>query len=159
MKLNIPKLGLRNIKTALAVVICILLFQLFNRDNPFFACISAVICMHDTVEHSLTAGKDRLIGTLFGGLIGVIFIGILSFFPHINYPNAFIIGIGVVISIYTCTLFSKPGSVTICCIVFIGIMITYTGAESYHYAIMRTVDTAVGVIIAILVNKYINPLK
>lgn len=156
MKLNIPKLGLRNIKTALAVVICILLFQLFSTENPFYACISAVICMHDTVEHSFTAAKDRLLGTFLGGIIGIVFIFIISFFGNINHPNAFIVGFGIIVCIYLCTLISKPASVAICCVVFINIMVSHTGDQSYHYAIMRAVTTSVGVIVAILVNRYVN---
>lgn len=159
MKNKLPKLGLRNIKTAISVVICIVIFQVFKREDPFFACISAVICMQDTIDNSLSMGKDRLIGTLLGGALGTLFIQVLSFFPNISHPNAIIIGVGVVISIYICTVLHKPGSVSICCIVFIGIMIHYTGSESYEYSIMRTIDTTVGIAVAILVNKYINPPK
>lgn len=156
-KFNIPSIGLRNLKTALSVFLCILIFKFFNNNYPFYACISAVICMKDTVDNSLNMGKDRLIGTFLGGMLGFIFIYVLSFFPYLNHPNALITALGVIICIYICTFINKPGSVSICCIVFIGIMISYTGLESYYYAISRTFDTAVGVIIAILVNKYVNP--
>ncbi|MDY2882207.1 MAG: hypothetical protein SOT71_06095, partial [Romboutsia timonensis] len=33
---------MRNIKTAISVFICIALFNLFKRDNAFYACIAAV---------------------------------------------------------------------------------------------------------------------
>ncbi|MGL4771994.1 MAG: aromatic acid exporter family protein, partial [Clostridium sp.] len=62
MKLTFHKVGLRNIKTALAVFVCMFLFSIFNNDNPFYACIAAVICMGDTVENSLIMGKNRIIG-------------------------------------------------------------------------------------------------
>lgn len=156
-KFNLPPIGLRNIKTALSVFICILIFRIFNNNYPFYACISAVICMKDTVDNSLNMGKDRLIGTFLGGMIGVVFIYSLSFFPYLLHPNAIITALGVIICIYICTSINKPGSVSICCIVFIGIMISYTGSESYYYAITRTFDTAIGVVVAVLVNKYLEP--
>lgn len=81
----------------------------------------------------------------------------IPFFSYLNHPNALITALGVIICIYISTFINKPGSVAICCIVFIGIMISYTGLKSYYYAITRTFDTAVGVIVAVLVNKYVNP--
>ena len=69
---NIPKIGMRNIKTAFSVFICIALFNLFKRDNAFYACIAAVICMKDTYENSLSIGINRLLGTFLGGLLGII---------------------------------------------------------------------------------------
>ncbi|WP_278279948.1 aromatic acid exporter family protein, partial [Clostridium sp. IBUN13A] len=41
---QLPKLGLRNIKTAVAVSLCMIVFNMINRENPFFACIAAVFC-------------------------------------------------------------------------------------------------------------------
>lgn len=158
-KFTLPKIGLRNLKTALSVVLCILIINFLNMDNPFFACISAVICMKDTIPGTWTMAIDRFLGTLIGGLIGLVFLFTLQYLPSLNHPNAIIIGIGVIICIYICTLIEKPGAVTICCIVFISILINYSGSESYHYAIQRTFETFIGVAVAILVNKFISPPK
>ncbi|MGG7179093.1 FUSC family protein [Clostridium paraputrificum] len=156
-KIELPKIGLRNIKTALAVFICMILFQLSGGKNPFYACIAAVICMKDTVESTFTMGKNRLIGTLLGGLLGVIAIYLIGLIPILHAANPLLTAIGIVLAIYCCNLINKPGAVTICCIVFIGIMINYDGPTSYSYAIGRSIDTSIGIIIAILINKYINP--
>lgn len=156
-KLEFYKIGLRNIKTAFAVFICIIIFQYFSNHSPFYACIAAVICMKDTVESTMSMGKNRLIGTMLGGILGVITIGILLLIPFLQNITPLITAIGVTIAIYCCTIINKPGAVTICCIVFIGIMLNYNGPESYSYAIGRSLDTSIGIIIAILINKYINP--
>lgn len=136
-----------------------LLFDIIGGRNPFYACIAAVICMKDTVESSFTMGKNRLVGTLLGGFIGVLFIFILDNISFLQYIKSIISAIGIIGSIYVCNIIKKPGSVTICCIVFIGIMINYDGPSSYSYAIGRSIDTAVGILIAIFINKYINPPK
>ena len=153
---NLPKVGLRNIKTALAVSSCMILFQLIHRDNPFFACIAAVFCMKDTVESSVSMGKNRIIGTMIGGLFGIIIIYISDLFPILYKLTPLVTGFGIVIVIYICTVIKRPESVIISCIVLTGIMINYS-TESYSYAINRSVDTAIGIIIAILINKYLNP--
>ena len=74
--------GMRNIKTAVAVVICFLLFLPFwsqaspagegMQIGPFYACITAVICMQSSVEQSVRQGVSRVIGTLMGGALGLL---------------------------------------------------------------------------------------
>ena len=44
-----PKIGLRTIKSGIAVFLCLLLLP----DEPFFACLTAVICLQDTVYNSI----------------------------------------------------------------------------------------------------------
>ena len=87
----------------------------------------------------------------------MLIIFIMIKFTFLYDYSAFITGLGIVAVIYTCNLFNKPGSVTIACIVLIGIMINYSGPQSYAYAIGRSIDTAIGIIVAILINKYFNP--
>ena len=155
---QLPKIGLRNIKTALAVSLCMIIFQLINRENPFFACIAAVFCMRDTVSSSVSMGKNRIIGTIIGGVLGIIIIYISDLIPFLYKITPIVTGIGIVIGIYICTLIKRHGSVIISCIVFIGIMTNYSSQiDSYSYAINRSFDTVIGIIIAILINKYFNP--
>lgn len=159
MKLHFQKIGLRNLKSALAVFLCMFLFEIFTDESPFYACIAAVICMGDTVENSVVMGKNRIIGTFLGGAIGALFMFLGTHLPIFLIPNSILTAIGIIIAIYSCNVIDKPGSVTICCIVFIGIMLSYQGVASYHYAISRCIATSIGIIIAILVNKYITPPK
>ena len=155
---NLPKVGFRNIKTAMAVALCMIIFDFINRDNAFFACIAAVFCMKDTVASSVDMGKSRIIGTIIGGLLGIIVIYVSDLIPFLYNVTPLVTGLGIVIVIYICTLIQRPGSVIISCIVFTGIMINYASQiDSYSYAINRSIDTLIGIIIAILLNKYFNP--
>lgn len=77
-----------------------LIFQLFNRDNPFFACIAAVFCMKDTVSSSISMGLNRTIGTIIGGVVGIIMIYLNSVFPFFNLITPIMTGLGISISIY-----------------------------------------------------------
>ena len=157
---QLPKLGLRNIKTALAVMLCMIVFDLIHRDNPFFACIAAVFCMKDTVANSISMGKNRILGTILGGIIGIVLIFFSTHFQFLYHISPLVTAIGVSLSIYICTLLKKPESVIVSCIVISGIMINYASqVNSYVYAVNRSVDTIIGIIIAILVNKYFNPVK
>lgn len=154
MNLNIPKIGLRNVKTAISVSICLVLLS----KDPFFAAIAAIMCMQDTVENSLKIGANRIIGTLLGGFLGLIF---LNFTRLINAESftPLITGIGVSCAIYLCNAVKKPASSAMASLVLVAIMIAPTGSSAFNYALKRTIETSLGIIVAVLVNKYIKPQK
>lgn len=158
-KLYLPKIGLRNLKTGLAVFTCMTLFQILDRESAFFACIAAVICMKDTIESSYSIGKNRLIGTFIGGLIGIFLVLIIDYSPMTDTFRPLITTLGIILSIYIFTIWKRPSAVIISCIVISGIMCGYSGNDSITYAVKRMFDTSIGVIIAILINKYITPPK
>lgn len=153
-KLDIPSLGYRNIKTALSVLICLIIFSY----DPFFAAISAVICMQSTVENTLKTGINRIIGTLVGGVLGIVFL-YLSRIINISLVTSIITAIGVSFVIYICNLIKKPSSCGISSIVLIAIMIAPPTSNPIIYATTRVVQTTLGIVVALLVNKYINPPK
>lgn len=152
IEFNPKPLGLRNIKTAAAVFLCIILLN----KSSIFATVASVICMQDTVENSVKMGKTRLIGTLIGGLLGILF---LSFVQHFNlhYLTSVITAVGVMTSIYICNFVGRPPASSISSIVLISIMLAPAGNNAILYATNRTIETAIGIVIAILVNKYLDP--
>ncbi len=143
------KIGSRNIKTAISVFICISIFQLLNRPYPFYACIAAVICMQKSVKNSFKTGKNRMIGTVIGGVMGYVLTVTLG-------NSGLVCGLGITIVIYSCNLFNQKNSVAIACIVFIAIMTNLRGIPPHIYAINRVIDTFIGIIVSILVNRFIN---
>ncbi|MCT4661334.1 MAG: aromatic acid exporter family protein [Tissierellales bacterium] len=146
-----PKIGMRNIKTAVSVALCIALYQLLKRPYPFYACIAAVICMRNTHVDTIKVGKDRMIGTMTGGFIGYIFYRFISY-------SSIGIGIGISLVIYTLNLMKKQASVAIACIVFIAVMTNLKGQLPHVYAINRVLDTFIGIIIAAIINNYLDKL-
>lgn len=143
-------IGMRNIKTALAVTLSILISESFKLDSPFYAAIAAVISMQNSVAGSYRVGKNRMLGTVTGALIGLTF-------SSISPNNPFLCGLGIVIIIYICNLLKWDKSISIACIVFIGIMINLTNKTPLYYSIHRTLDTFIGIIVAVLINMFIKP--
>lgn len=151
----IPKIGMRNFKTTLSVFICLMLFELINRENSIYACIAAVICLQNTVVDSLEKGVARIIGTIIGGFVGVLVLFVINTF--IAYDILiFIIPLGIMALIQICVIINMKQSVVICCVVYLIIMITKSHEGGYVlYAINRVLDTSLGILIAVLVNKYV----
>ncbi len=157
-KITIPKPGLRNIKTALSVFFCILLFEILGRPNPLSACSAAIICMRETVHYSYKKGLDRLIGTLLGGIVGLVFLLIKNNMAAL--PTQSVIGgFGILVVIYTCNLLNKSDTSVISSIVFLSIVIGKSEKSPYLYALNRIMDTFVGIIITLIVNKSIFPME
>ena len=69
---KLPKVGLRTFKSGLAVFLCLLLIP----NEPFFACLTAVICLGDTVTNSVRTGINRGVGTIIGAFSGLLFQGL-----------------------------------------------------------------------------------
>ncbi|EJO5346038.1 aromatic acid exporter family protein [Clostridium botulinum] len=142
--------GMRNIKTALAVTLSILISAFFKLDSPFYAAIAAVISMQNSVTGSYRAGKNRMLGTVTGALVGLTF-------SSISPNNPFLCGLGIIIVIYICNLLKWDKSITIACIVFIGIMVNLTNKTPLYYSIHRTLDTFIGITVSVLVNMFVKP--
>ncbi|CCQ94617.1 conserved membrane hypothetical protein [[Clostridium] ultunense Esp] len=150
--MKFEKIGMRTIKTALAVSFTILLSQLLNLRSPFFAGIAAIIAMQTSVSESFTMAKNRMYGTILGGTVALLF----SYFAP---ENVFSIGIGIIIIIYTCNLFGWKKSVQISTMVFLSIILNYEEGSRLNYALYRTLDTLIGLIIGTLINYFIVPPK
>lgn len=158
---NLPKPGLRTLKTALSVFLCLVLLP----NEPFFACLTSVFCLQDTVENSFKMGKNRGIGTIVGAFLGLIIMFIFRAITK-DMSSLFLrkliiyifIALGIILVIYSNNLFLKmPGAINISCIAFLAVTTTHAYGDPIYYAINRTFETLCGIVIAIVVNKTINP--
>lgn len=152
----LPRIGMRNIKTALSVFLCLLIFRAIQRENSFYACIAAVICMQPTLDNTFKKGLSRIIGTAIGGVVGIILLVISEIYVS-ESAFIFLIPIGIVILIEICIVIDQRDSVSICCVVYLGIMIMHRYQGDYFwYTLNRVIDTSIGIIIAAVVNRYLK---
>lgn len=143
------KFGLRIIKTGLAVSLCVLVAKLLHLEYPFYSAIAAVIAMQATIADSLKQGLHRMQGTIVGAIIGFLF-------ALIMVGNPWWTGLGLIITLAILKLMHWNEAMNIASIVFIAIMVNITG-RPMNYAINRIIDTAIGITIAFLVNRFVFP--
>ena len=146
MKLNKP--GMRNIKTGIGVMLCILVGYFNIIDKTFFAAVACIVCMQTTVKSSLTVGLNRLKGTFIGGVVGFLFV-------LIRPGNPILACLGIITTIYICNILKVNSSITIACVVFCAIMIDIGSESPLEYSVHRIIDTSIGVIIGVSVNYFI----
>ncbi|MGO2266665.1 MAG: FUSC family protein [Vagococcus salmoninarum] len=158
------RIGLRTIKTCLAVMLCILLFQILDRDTPMIACLAAVFAMREDVSTTISFGTYRIVGNLLGGVLALVYILTFRFFNYNFYVELLLIPCLIAfIIIFSDGLNFNPGIIGACATFFI-IVLTVPETESFSYAIARIMDTVIGTLVAIVVNhvfpshKRVKPL-
>lgn len=151
---KLPKIGLRNIKTAISATLCAILYLLVDR-NPTFACIGAVFGMDNSIESSWRTGGNRLMGTVIGGLLGM---GLFFIWLHIGGTavKILLLFVGIVILIYLSQLCHFPGAIGAGAVVFYIVMLNVNPDQYVSYALNRILDTAIGVIMSIFINMLLS---
>lgn len=142
-------IGLRTIKTGIAVMLSVVVAQILNLEYPFFIAMTALISMDKTMGNSLKMGRNRVVGTFFGACIGVIL-------SYIDRGNPILCGLGMICLIQLCNVTKLKGSITIGGIVMMAIMV-HTDKTPLFYGFHRTFDTLIGATLSFLVNALIFP--
>ena len=150
----LKKPGLRIIKTGLAVLIAMLISYFRPGEGlDFYSAIAAIICMQQSVHETYHKGLGRIIGTIFGGGMGLCF---LLLFPENSLPDILriiIIAILVTIIIWIMASVNKKDAVSIAGIVFLSVSINHAeDIMPFNFALNRVIDTLIGVLVAFFVN-------
>lgn len=143
-------LGLRTVKTGIAVALALTAAQLLHSAMPIFAAIGAISAMSRTLGDALTACLTQLSGTAIGCAIG------LAVVLALPAPPPAFIGLGVIVVILLCLWLRVQFAVPLSCIVFVCICL-YDAGNPFWYAANRFFDTATGLVIALAVNMLIKP--
>lgn len=143
------RIGMRAIKTGLAVTIGLYISQLLKINSPIFVSIAAVSTMKASLYESLSDTKKRLFTCVFGVILGY-----LS--SKISLPVYFepiIAGIGILIIIYILVVFDMKKMTQLSCIVFVA---SFASESKLIYAVNRIIGTVVGVGVGVMVNYFIS---
>lgn len=153
--------GLRVIKTVIAVYVCFLV-NFFRNGTPFYSAIAAVICMQKDYSDSIEVGKNRMIGTIVGGIYGYFTIVLINHanFEFYSHKHYLLLSLLLIPIIYTDVALKAARAVAISCVVFLSITISHiVDASPMVFAANRTFDTLIGVIVSIIINAIIPAKK
>lgn len=149
--------GLRIIKTVMSVLLCLILFSIFDYPRPIYALLACVLMMKSTPEDSMAAGKERMLGTLVGGIIAEVFLSIMHYFQLTTQTHWMIILLPFAIfcALMVCKIFRFPSyAASMSCVLILIVMMSYTEtlSDSLLYVGVRMIETAVGIVISVVVN-------
>lgn len=151
------RVGLRTIKTVIAVFICLMIEMLrLYKGVPFYAVIASVLCMQRDRENSLKAGINREIATIIGGTLGMLFLIIEDYFPlrDIDFFRAIALSLMIIPIMLIITNIKRSTAAYITCVVFYSVTISHVGDVSkVAFALNRMLDTTIGITVSLLVNR------
>lgn len=153
----LPPLGMRIIKTAAAVFICLVFYMLQGYHGDVGSSIvTAIICMQPFMEDTKTFAFDRIFGTFFGALWALAFLTLMNVCPALgtNIVGVYaLMGIFVILAIYSTVIIKKSSIASLVAIVMATTIAAYPNVEApLQQTLTNLADTIVGTVVAIAVN-------
>ena len=144
-------IGLRTAKTAAAVVISMLIVELYGAtpSKLFFAMLGAMAAVQPTFKDSVESCLAQIVGLILGAAAGIL----LLLLP-ISSIAATAIGIVFVITLYNALGIHYPPSIPCFLVVT---LCTATDIEPFSYVFGRFWDTAIGLSVGMIINTLIFP--
>ncbi|MDA3973586.1 aromatic acid exporter family protein [Enterococcus thailandicus] len=157
MQIGRFRLGMRTIKSALAVFICMLVFHFFQRGNPLIAALSAVFSLRQDLTSTVSFGRSRIIGNSIGGVLAIIFFFIKHYFHNDFLVELFLLPVLVIITIVVSDGIDNNSGIISAISTLLMISLSIPQGESTLYALQRVFDTFIGTFIALGINFVLRP--
>jgi uncharacterized membrane protein YccC len=136
-------------KTALAAALCWWLALRFGLHDGYWGSISAIIVLQSNMGATVNASRERLIGTLIGGVLGFSFslFGVLPW----NYLLA------VVAAIVVCGLLGLRASSRLAGVTVTIVMLVHQTGSRWGLALDRVGQVILGIVVALAVTTLVLP--
>ena len=144
-------IGMRTIKTVIAVIIAMILCQssISPYSNLALAMLGAVAAVQPSFRESIDSSLAQIIGTVTGGIVG----NILLLTP---LPTVVITAIAVVVVITVYNLFHINYAPSLPILVVV-ILCTTPDVNHVTYALGRLWDTCIGLAVGLAINTLVFP--
>lgn len=142
-------LGMRTIKTAVAIYFSLVLAKQLNLSSGALAGVTAVVCMQPSLISSLKTIKNRVLATVIGSFIAVL---ITHYFGSYEYS----VSIASILTILICLRFNWQDSIPLALITLI--LIADSSQGEYLHAVQdRLIAIFIGLTVAFLLNFVFPP--
>lgn len=149
-RFHVP-VGLRTLKTALAVILALLVVQPYGASpaKVVFATIGAMSAVGPTFKASLQACLTQICGVLVGALLAIAMTGL-------GLPDMVAVGVGVVLILAGYQQLRLKLVPVLPCLILVNICLN-PAVEAIPYSLGRIWDTAIGLGIGMLINTLVFP--
>ncbi|WOC31955.1 MULTISPECIES: FUSC family protein [Caproicibacterium] len=143
-------LGLRIIKTGIAVTLCMALCDLLQLQQPFVAVVTAIISMGRSIDSTVRTGKDHFLAAIVGAVCGALLY-------HVSPHNAGLCGIGVILVIFLCQVLRLYRGTLMASFMFAMVMLHPDTAGTIQTVAWCLLAALLGIVVALAVNLLILP--
>lgn len=153
------KLGMRTLKTGIAVFFVILFFKILGWQGMNIAALTAVFSLREDFDKSVHFGTSRILGNSIGGLYAILFFVLSQFFNNHFLVTLIVVPVCVMLTIMTNVAMNNKSGIIGASAAMLIITLSTPSGGPIQYAVVRVFETFVGVFIAILVNYDMEKMK
>ena len=140
-------------KTAMAAGICYWLARLAGLQDGYWGSISAIIVLQSNVGSTVTASRDRLIGTLIGAGFGAVF--------SLLGEGLWVYLLAVVAAMVACSLLGLKNSSRLAAVTVTILMLVHrtTGSNwaNWIMPLHRVIEVLLGIVVALGISTLVLP--
>ena len=133
-------------RTAVTAVASLLVARLFGLPETYWAPVTTLVITQSSLGTTLAVSWQRLIGTVLGGIVGVILASYLA-------PNAIVFGVSVFLLGLLCAVLQTDrsayrfGGVTLVIVILVPRM-----EPAWRMAIHRSAEVSIGIVVALVMT-------
>jgi hypothetical protein len=143
------RLLLHAAKTALAAGLCWWLALRFGLHDGYWGAISAIIVLQSNFGSTITASRDRFLGTLIGAAFG------FSFSLFWSLPWNYILAL--IAAMTVCGLLGFRSSSRLAGVTITIVMLVQNASSHWVIALDRVSQVILGIVVALLVSTFVFP--
>lgn len=159
-KIVLPGIGMRIIKSAIAVAICYVIDILRGGEGMvFYSQLAALWCIQMYRSNTKKNAIQRTIGTCVGAIYGLCYL--LLYSVMINYvfllkwTEILLVSLFIILVLYTTVLLKKNQASYFSCVVFLSIVVNHASdINPYLFVWNRFLDTMIGIAVGITINDF-----
>jgi len=136
-------------KTALAAALCWWLALHFGLRDGYWGSISAIIVLQSNMGATVSASRDRILGTVIGAILG------FSFSLFGTLPWNYILA--VLAAVLVCGLLGLRASSRLAGVTITIIMLVQTTGSHQTIALHRVIEVVLGIVVALAVTTLVFP--
>ena len=159
----VPPIGMRMVKSAAAVLICLLLSMIVDReDMRIYSSIAALLCIQPYAQDTKRMATQRIVGTAIGSVFGIATLLLQMSFRDIRGTLAGYVLVAVLIVpvLWISVALHSANAAALSGIVFLSISVTHvTDASPWIFAWYRASETLAGIVVAVAVNAFQLPRR
>ena len=141
----------QGIKTGLAAGLCYWLSLHFGMHEGYWSAISAIIVLQSNVGSTVTASRDRFIGTAIGAVLGFLAS------PWRRHPAVF--AATILVALVLCGLLNLKNSSRLAGVTITIVMLVDRNGSHWTIALDRVLEVVLGIVVALAVSVLVLPRR
>jgi uncharacterized membrane protein YccC len=136
-------------KTTLAAALSWWLAKLFGVRDGYWGSISAIIVLQSNVGATVTASRDRIVGTVIGAVVGFAF--------SLMQPLWLSYVLALLVAMFACGLMGLKNSSRLAGVTITIVMLVHHEGAKWGLAFDRVIEVLLGIVVALAVTTLVFP--